>query len=62
MEKTNNGQPNKITKNKEQDKMTKYNNDKIKENDGKREKTRRFSREGDKIREIRDVGGMICKV
>lgn len=62
MEKTNNGQPNKITKNKEQDKMTKYNNDEIKENDGKQEKTRRFSREGDKIREIRDVGGMICKV
>lgn len=42
--------------------MTKYNNDKIKEKDGKQEKTRRFSREGDKIREIRDVGGMICKV
>lgn len=62
MEKTNNGQSNKITKNKEQDKMTKYNNDKIKENDGKQEKTRRFSREGDKIREIRDVGGMIRKV
>lgn len=62
MEKTNDGQSNKITKNKEQDKMTKYNNEKIKENDGKQEKTRRFSREGDKIREIRDVGGMICKV
>lgn len=45
MEKTNNGQSNKITKNKEQDKMTKYNNDKIKENDGKQEKTRGDSQE-----------------